>query len=218
MQVTIKQKYIIFIMIGVAMLGISFWSHQKDQGRMYEVSGKEEESDVEWNIDKADNGENPSQSEKMIMVHVKGEVISPGVYELKEGARVIDAVEAAGGFTEEADQQQVNLAMKIFDEDAIIIYKEGEVSAHQPVATGNISNSANPTNINNSSRNSGKININSASKGELTQLSGIGEALAERIIVYRQEKGAFKSIEEIKNVSGIGDKKFEEIKEKISVQ
>ncbi|MFO7152262.1 MAG: helix-hairpin-helix domain-containing protein [Bacillota bacterium] len=137
-----------------------------------------------------------------IVVHVAGAVKNPGVYELEEGSRVIDAVEAAGGYMPEADVSGINLAKKLQDEDKIYVPEQGEVPG-----TGDASGSSSD----------GRVNINTADLQELDKLPGIGPALAQRIIDYRNQHGPFKSVEELKNVSGIGEKRFEELKNLVKV-
>ncbi|MBT9130789.1 MAG: ComE operon protein 1 [candidate division WS2 bacterium] len=136
-----------------------------------------------------------------IVVSLAGAVNNPGVYTLKAGDRLYQVIELAGGFTEEAATENVNLARLLIDEDHIYIPKKGEVT----------DNPSSPTT-------GGKININTATQVSLETLPGIGPALASRIISYRQTNGPFKTIEEIKEVSGIGDKRFEDIKDLITVR
>jgi len=155
-----------------------------------------------------------------IVIHISGEVIHEGVINLKEGARIIDAIEKAGGITEKADLSKVNLAYILSDAQKVYIPnindKEEEYitveNGENVIISGN--------NVNNKSLAEGKkmVNINTASQEELQSLDGIGAAIAGRIIQYRQENGKFNSIEDIKNVSGIGDAKYEKIKNNISVK
>jgi len=146
--------------------------------------------------------EDEEDEDEFIMVHISGQINFPGVIEIKKGKRLIDAVEMLGGLKKEADIDRINLAKKLEDEEKIYIPKIGE----EPGET--VSYSTVET------KSEGKININKASKSELSTLPGIGEILADRIIQYREET-PFKTIEDIKNVSGIGDKKFESVKELI---
>ena len=147
-----------------------------------------------------------------IIVDISGAIKNPGIYELIEGSRVNDAIEAAGGLTEEVNNEYlakyINKARILNDEEKIYIPKlEDDVSI---IETNNGSNNSNESQI------KGKININTASKEELVTLKGIGEAFAQRIIDYRKTN-KFKTIEDIKNVKGIGDKTFEGIKDYITV-
>lgn len=130
----------------------------------------------------------PSQD---IYVHVEGEVANPGVYKLQQSDLLADAVEAAGGFTPEADSGAINLAAPLRDGEQVHVYKVGEMPQ--------------------------KININTAEAWLLQALSGIGETLAQRIVEYRTAKGPFLSIEDLKNVEGIDSSAFDKIKDKITI-
>ncbi len=164
----------------------------------------------------------PSQSPSEIYVHVAGEVQLPGLYKLPQGSRVADAIKLAGGATSEADIDSLNLALVLKDGDKIVVPKkitqeplsEGELSEFQILNTLNQSQAGGFS----QSGGTGKININTASAKELESLPGIGPVLAQRIVDYRTQKGGFKRIEEIKEVSGIGEKKFEAIKDLITVK
>ena len=134
-----------------------------------------------------------------------------GVVTLKEGDRLAVAVEELGGTTKKADLNQVNLAIRVEDEKHYIIPKIGE-----KVNDGEVLQNENKTSDNFDEK-SNKININTATIEQLDELPGVGEATANKIVNHREENGEFKSIEEIKNVNGIGDKKFEDMKELICV-
>ncbi|MCT4621438.1 MAG: helix-hairpin-helix domain-containing protein [Marinisporobacter sp.] len=145
--------------------------------------------------------------EKFIIVDICGEVKVPGVVKLKEGSRLIDGVQTVGGLLKTADRKQVNMAKILVDGEQIIIPKIGEdleecIDTQQVYGRTKTSNS---------------VNINTASKNELELLNGVGEVLAERIIQYREKKGRFNKVEDIMNVSGVGDKKYEMIKEQIRI-
>ena len=164
------------------------------------------------------------------MVDVKGEVINAGIYKLKTGSRVIDAINMAGGLTNKANTSVLNLSKKLTDEMVIIVYsnyevenfkktKEQEEQVLNNCITGydNLNNDACITSDNSNIENNGKVSINNASIEELLTLTGIGEAKAKSIIEYREKNGGFKSIEDIKNVTGIGDALFDKIKENITL-
>ncbi len=140
-----------------------------------------------------------------IFVYVCGSVNSPGVYKLKEGSRVYEAIEAAGGLTGDADAELVNQAGFLSDGQQIRIYSKEETAN----ASDNIQGAYEDT--------AQKVNINTADKAKLTTLPGIGESRAQDIIKYREEHGSFSSIEDIKNVTGIKDKLFEKIKDYIEI-
>ncbi|GFN22561.1 MAG: ComEA family DNA-binding protein [Thermoanaerobacteraceae bacterium] len=140
-----------------------------------------------------------------ITVHVAGAVERPGVYQLPAGARVNEAVQVAGPLPE-ANPHALNLAAPLQDGQQVVVPRQGEegsAPASPGAAAGGVSR--------------GKININTASLEELDSLPGIGPALAQRILDYRQQHGPFRTIEDLQNVSGIGVKRFEELKELITV-
>lgn len=149
----------------------------------------------------------------VVMIDVKGAVEFPGVYELTSEDRVMDAIQKAGGYTEQAETKAVNHAQKLQDEMVLYIPEKGEVPDNlKGAATQIVSMPAT------SGESSGKVNINSADEAALTTLPGIGPSKAQAIIAYREDTGAFKSIEDLKNVSGIGDKTFEKLKELIDIK
>jgi competence protein ComEA len=143
---------------------------------------------------------------QIIMVHISGEVYKPGIVELNLGSRVIDAVNLAGGLKKDADLDKINLAKKLSDEEKIYIPKIGEEDI--TIETSNDTITSNDNSL---------ININICTKEELMSLPGIGDVLAGKILDYR-EQSPFKTIDDIKNVSGIGEKRFESIKEFITVK
>lgn len=162
------------------------------------------------------------QQEKTIGIHIKGEVNNPGYYEVKNGSRLNDVIKKAGGKTNDADLNRVNLAQKVIDGEEIIIPKKGEpldaaTNSNLYYTQENKFDKENGYDRLSQEINSEIVNINSADMYQLCRISGIGEATAEEILAYRKKKGAFKSIEEIKNVKGISDRKFEEIKDKITI-
>lgn len=149
--------------------------------------------------------ENTSSNKKYYYVDIKGEVKDPGVYKLKDGSRVIDAINASGGLKENANTYSVNLSKKITDEMVIIVPSSTE------------SENASNNNVIQNTKNNDLVNINTATTKELLSITGIGESKASNIVKYREENGNFNSIEDIKNVSGIGDSLFEKIKKYITV-
>ena len=152
--------------------------------------------------------EEPEEKEK-IKVHIAGSVVSEGIVELEEGARVADAIDQAGGTTADANMNQVNLAYKVQDGQKIYIPNINEEEYEITEDMEGIQNIY--------ETNSDIININTATQTELELLPGIGPSTASKIIKYREENGEFKTIDDIKNVSGIGDAKFESIKDQITV-
>ena len=141
----------------------------------------------------------------LITVDVKGAVKSPGIYNLPLGSRVHDAVQKAGGMTENADSKNFNLAQKVSDESLVYVPSKEETDIQEA--------SPNTT----SSKETKKVNINKASLEELKQVKGLGGKRAQDIIDYRETKGTFKSVDDLKKVSGIGAKTIEKLKDYVTV-
>ena len=180
-------------------------------------SSEKEKQNAEISSDKLELEEDledaKNKKEEVIYVHVCGQVVSPGVYCLNKESRVTDLIKMAGGFTEEASVDYVNLAQKLVDGEQIYIPSKEEVLKLDLSSKVNlpIENSENKELIEE------KVNINTADKSKLMTLTGIGEAKAEAIIQYREEHDGFRSIEELKQIEGIKDGVFNKIKDKITV-
>ncbi len=155
-----------------------------------------EESTVDESVISQDNSDD-SDREDLIWVHVCGEVQNPGLYSFPEGSRVYDAVEAAGGFTKEADQDSVNLAMSLMD--------EGKVYIPSLEDKNELSDAA-------SHPSDGKVNLNTATLDDLMSLPGIGAKRAEAILALRKAKGSFQKVEELLEADGIKEGIYEQIK------
>lgn len=153
-----------------------------------------------------------SPLKEKIYVHIDGEIKNPGVYEMENGDRVFQLLEKAGGITENGDLSSINLSKKLIDGEKIIIFAK-----KAPENEINLSNEANIDLHKDNTAKSNLININTADQKTLEELPGIGPTLAQRIIEYREKNGYFQSIEDIKKVSGIGEKRFEDIKDLITV-
>ncbi|MBP3597064.1 MAG: helix-hairpin-helix domain-containing protein [Clostridia bacterium] len=170
--------------------------------------------DVESDLVIADTKNDIEEEVIKIKVHITGEVRSSGVYELDEGARISDIIEKAGGITTDADLSKVNLAYQISDGQKIII-----PSINQEVDGNYIIENSGENVVQEEKKGKDlKININTATISELITLPGIGNSTAEKIINYRNENGKFKSIEDIKNVSGIGESKYKQLSGYINVK
>ncbi|WP_312649190.1 helix-hairpin-helix domain-containing protein [Aminipila sp.] len=160
-----------------------------------------------------------------IYVDITGAVEIPYVYEMKEGARVYEVIEIAGGLKDDADISNLNLAQIVKDEDKITVFTKDQIAngtAEQPMQNSKSSVVTNADKNHNQQNelnpdSEGLININAATSAELQTIKGIGPSTAEKIISYKQEHGQFKKIEEIMNVSGIGEKTFAKFKSKITV-
>ena len=155
----------------------------------------------------AEKTEASTTQETVIFVDIKGAVKNPGVYQMKVGDRVKDALDAAGGLTAEADSQKVNLAKRLEDQMVIVVPKVGEEAEEIPA--GETSKEATKE---------GKVNINTATVEELKTLKGVGEKKAEAIIEYRKKNGSFQTKEDLMKVRGIGKKLFESFQERIVTQ
>jgi competence protein ComEA len=142
-----------------------------------------------------------------VKVYITGQVVNPGVYSVSGDKRLVDAIEQAGGFTPQADLNRINLAAKVVDEGMYYVPAVDEEVLPDLLSLQS-----------NGREKTGKVNINHADQSQLETLTGIGPAKAQKIIEYRNEHGGFNSIEEIMNVSGIGEKTFESIKDQISVR
>ena len=152
------------------------------------------------------NKEEPLEQD-LITVDVKGAVKSPGIYDLPVGSRVNDAVQKAGGLTEQADSKSLNLAQKVSDEALVYVPTKGEESASQQAGSGMASSTSKDK----------KVNLNKASLEDLKQVKGLGGKRAQDIIDHREINGKFKSVDELKKVSGIGAKTIEKLKDYVTV-
>ena len=202
---------------------------QKDQNFQKDINNPKDENSNETSLElnnitsiqgkevtKGNTLEQDLTSEAVI--HVCGEVINPGVYSLSEKARVVDAIEAAGGFTKEAAEDAFNQAAMITDGQRIYVpsKKEVETLSNAEVAEVVFSSPLGQEKSDGSS-NKTKVDINKATKEELMTIPGIGEAKAESIIVYRKDHGGFSAIEELQNISGIKSAVFNRMKDFITV-
>jgi competence protein comEA helix-hairpin-helix repeat region len=149
--------------------------------------------------------------DQLVTVDVKGAVKKPGVYQLQSNSRVHDALEKAGGLTDEADLKSVNQAQKLSDEAVVYVAKVGEnavdVTTSAPASATSGTGQAK----------SALVNLNTATEADFQTISGIGQKRAQDIIAYREANGRFKSVDDLKNVSGIGAKTLEKLKEYVTV-
>lgn len=222
-----KIVILIIALLLITTLGFKIFSNRDKSGIQIEESGLFlDETDNNKNEDElflVENEDELKEDNTPIVIHITGEVQNPGVITLKNGDRVIDAIKKAGGLSSYADENKINLAQKLFDEDKVIIPGIGDNMENENVEGTNqqVSQamiiSGNNENSSASQSGSGSININTASIDELKTLPGIGDVTAQKIIDYR-ENDKFNSIEDIKNVSGIGEKKFEAIKSMITTR
>ena len=233
-NMTFTYRYRKQILIGICLflvlsvLGLSLLFQKNDTKKTSDdivLNTEEEEIEVK----------EPAEEEQVAyyQVDIKGEINNPGIYEVKEGSRVIDVIRLAGDLTSNADTSVLNLSKKVKDEMVIIVYSYDEVAnftetkekekieqeaciKQSELINGACIGDSSLTNQEENSEPSIKISLNNATLEELMTLNGIGESKAKAIIAYRDTVGAFKSIEELKNVDGIGDTLFEQIKENIT--
>ncbi|MBL6439003.1 helix-hairpin-helix domain-containing protein [Streptococcus suis] len=151
-----------------------------------------------------------SEESSQLVVDVKGAVAKPGLYTLEAGARVNDAVEAAGGLTSQSDPKSINLAQKLSDEAVVYVASKDE---NISVVASTTASSA----MSQEEKNTSLVNLNTATEADLQTISGIGAKRATDIIAYREANGGFKSVDDLNNVSGIGDKTMESIRPYVTV-
>ena len=208
----IKEYKIIVICAGLGLALGGFFllkptsqTSVKETNLQAEVAAVSKDSSSEKEIKKEEKDESAEQD--LITVDVKGAVKSPGIYDLPVGSRVHDAVQKAGGLTEEADSKSLNLAQKISDEALVYVPTKGEEVASQQTGSGTTASKSKDK----------KVNLNKASLEELKQVKGLGGKRAQDIIDHREANGKFKSVDELKKVSGIGAKTIEKLKDYVTV-
>lgn len=224
-----KYKYRLKNFAGCLMLTVLLLCGCTGGNDLEIVTASEEAQDVSGQtetLQETDGGgvvQEPAQisgasEEATVYVQVTGAVKYPGVYELPEGSRVFEAIEKAGGMTDDARAESINQALEVSDGQLIVLYTKQEWQQMQAgTMNGSEELAAAQDVLSESAADDGRININTASAEQLCTISGIGESRAQSIITYREQNGAFGSIEEIKKVSGIKDGLFQKIKDKIKV-
>ena len=212
----IRHKLWIGLIILLAVCGLCACKDREETRLKEAVVTTEEEAKRPQ--DSLDNQEKKDETEteeepSVICVYVCGKVKNPGVYELRNGDRVVKAIEAAGGMTEDASEEVLNQAQML--QDGQQIYVPDKEEAAQPGLQMQTGGEGNNPGVQGGADT--KVNLNTASKEELMTLTGIGESRAESILLYRQEHGSFKNIEEIKQIAGIKDAIFGRIKDRITI-
>lgn len=204
----IKEYKIIVICTGLGLLVGGFFLLKPDsQTPVKETNLQAEVAAVSKDSSTEKEEKDESVEQDLITVDVKGAVKSPGIYDLPVGSRVNDAVQKAGGLTEQADSKSLNLAQKVSDEALVYVPTKGEESASQQAGSGAPSSTSKDK----------KVNLNKASLEELKQVKGLGGKRAQDIIDHREANGKFKSVDELKKVSGIGAKTIEKLKDYVTV-
>ena len=228
----LKQKKIIAIILIIVVVIAYYYLYLKNSTEEISNQNLEINNTQESNQTNETEKETEKETEETIIVHVSGAVNIEGIVELDSGSRIANAIEKAGGVKENADMTDINLAYPLEDGMKIHIPTKEETEAiknnESTIAESYVTSSSgginseeltNSTQGNSASTTSrGKVNINTASQEELDALPGIGPSIATKIIDYREQNGKFNSIEEIKEVSGIGDAKYDKIKDSITVK
>lgn len=198
--------YVIFGIIILTMLALYFFFPLEKEHIENSPGSNWLETDLEQDKSINELEENGETKQEKLWIDIKGAIMSPGVYEATEGERVIDVIKRAGGLLESADQRNINFALKVTDEMVLYIPTVGEQ------ISGILDTAQLPA------EKEGKVNINTADETELQSLPGIGVSKAAAIIEYRDKNGSFKKVEDIMEISGIGVKTFEKLKDHIMVK
>ena len=232
MKKNLKWVILTFFIIGIVFL---FFLNNYSKSTKKETS-KEEPEELIFKEEKEEPNKKDNQKEN-VFVDIKGAIANPGVYELEQNKKVIDVVNLAGGFLENANTQTINLAKKVTNEMVIIIYTNEEIKLAMteektakvidntcvcPVLKNDACINKNETKKNKATSNEQEtiiepININTATVSDFDKLPGIGASKAESIVQYREKNGPFEKIEDLKEISGIGDALFEKIKDYITI-
>ncbi|MCY7146504.1 helix-hairpin-helix domain-containing protein [Streptococcus gordonii] len=201
-------------LLGVIAAGFILLQGRDQGGTDVQQLTEQTSSSSSYMNEKSDKSNEISQAEtedRLVTVDVKGAVKKPGVYQLQSNSRVHDALEKAGGLTDEADLKSVNQAQKLSDEAVVYVAKVGENAVD--VTTSAPASATSGT----GQTKSALVNLNTATEADFQTISGIGQKRAQDIIAYREANGRFKSVDELKNVSGIGAKTLEKLKEYVTV-
>ncbi|MFD1335410.1 helix-hairpin-helix domain-containing protein [Oceanobacillus iheyensis] len=197
-MLNLLKKSSFFLLAGLAVFFFVVFTKKQDSSAELPIDTK----DTDELFQDDTNSESTVDNEQSVVVDVKGAVQSPGVYTVEQDDRIHDVIELAGGFSKNADQSQVNLAQLVQDEMIIAVPEQGEQET-------NISSGINDSND--------KIRINYASVQEIEHLPGIGPSKAETIFQYREENGLFRELEDLLNISGIGEKTIESLRDYIQI-
>lgn len=203
---------LVIALIGVVIAGFMMLQREQKQEnniqQLMEQTSYSSSSTTEKSKQRSESDQG-DKNEGMVTVDVKGAVKKPGVYQLKSSSRVHDALLKAGGMTDEADLKSINQAQKLVDEAVVYVAKVGENVVD---VTTNTSASTST-----SQAKAGLVNLNTATEADFQTISGIGQKRAQDIIAYREANGKFKSVDDLKNVTGIGAKTLEKLKEYVTV-
>lgn len=213
MLITKKEKllFLLVLVLAVALSGTIYINYSKSSQLIFESNGESGETEEKETLETKEK----ENEIKMIGIHIAGCVKNPGFIWIEEGKRLYDAINYIGGVLPEADLDMINLSKVLCDEEKIYIPGKGELDNPENIAVYSISNTSV---TGKQSGNNDKVNINTADETQFETLPGIGPVLAKRIVEHRINMGMFKSIDDIRSVSGIGEKRFEDIKDLIIVR
>lgn len=212
------------VLIGVvALVAINLWPRQAEESFAVATVKEQEDSSIAGieteQSKEVISGKEESVEKRILIVYVTGAVLDPGVYELEEGDRINDIINLAGGLAEGSAENYINLAAVLKDGSHIHIPFQSEIESGEAAliaANGALGSPEMKNTVAIGPEESTKlVNINTATVAELETLPGIGPTIAQRIVDYREKYGAFKSVEGLRNVSGIGDKKFEDLVDRV---
>lgn len=213
------KSYVLIAALILLCAGSYFLYSQQSPASDQAIYHLEKQAAIQSENRKASDKETqPEKPGGMIMVDVKGAVQKPGVYQSTENERINDVINRAGGLTDKADASQVNFAQHIQDEMVIYVPLKGEQMPSFSQTTEFKGASADTSGKPGNESGKGKININKAGQNEIENLPGIGPAKAAAILEYRKQNGSFQTPDDLKKISGIGDKTFEKLKDLITVQ
>lgn len=219
-EVVVEKKiYIIATIVLVAVLGLKKSNNQESVAEVNNEKVMQSSNTASSNNSNASSmaSSASSSSSKTVTCDISGAVKHQGVYTLKNGARLQELIEAAGGTTAKAQLKAINRAVLLKDQDKIHIPYKGEKVESASTVTAGSDNSREAKDSAQSGSNGEKVNLNTASAADLQKLTGVGEKKAEQIIAYRGQNGSFKKIEDLMQVSGIGEKTFESLKDQLAV-
>jgi competence protein ComEA len=199
----------LLVLAGFIVAAIAFWYVRSLPARV-DISAGPGPARPRAMAPRAGPSPGPEASGPVLVVHVAGLVRHPGVYRFGEGDRVVDAIQRAGGPRRGADLTTINLAALLTDAEQIVVARQGS-----PVGSTGTSGSTVPGASDPGSE--GLVNLNTATLDQLETLPGVGEVLGQRIVDYREEHGPFRRVEDLQNVSGIGEKRFADLQSKITV-
>lgn len=210
------KKYLLLLFLVLA-LGLLFWQHDQE---MRQPDNLVRHEDISGSANKEVSSKQTEAASKQtaatVTIDIAGAVNEQGVYTLRNGARIQQAIEAAGGLRKNAQLKAINRAVVLKDQDKIYIPYRGEKNTAAVATAG--SGTADPTSADpNAASEQTKINLNTATAADLQKLNGIGEKKAAQIIAYREKEGSFKKIADIMQVSGIGSKTFAALKDQLAV-